>query len=247
MNVIDRGEGPMLHIAGLFSSIGGVSTGNVAWWNGKAWESIGNFASMSSARGIVALEHDGIRWLYVAEAYFNGGRVARWDGQTWSPLPNGGIVNIGITAVHNLHVFDDGRGPALYITGIFVNAGGVTVRNVVRFDGQNYEPLGAGMSASVNDIVTHNDGRGESIFFVGSFQTAGGGQTPGIAQWVGCKGQCYPNCDNSTIPPVVNIADFSCFLQKFAKNDPYANCNVDATIDIADFACFLQKFAAGCP
>jgi hypothetical protein len=29
-------------------------------------------------------------------------------------------------------------------------------------------------------------------------------------------GVCYPNCDSSTIEPVLNVADFSCFLGKFA-------------------------------
>ena len=28
---------------------------------------------------------------------------------------------------------------------------------------------------------------------------------------------CYPNCDNSTAVPVLNVADFTCFLQAFAS------------------------------
>jgi V8-like Glu-specific endopeptidase len=61
---------------------------------------------------------------------------------------------------------------------------------------------------------------------------------------------CYPNCDGSTIAPILNIADFSCFLQKFAAGDIYANCDnssVPPVLNIADFSCFLQRFAAGCP
>ena len=27
---------------------------------------------------------------------------------------------------------------------------------------------------------------------------------------------CYPNCDNSTTPPTLNVADFTCFLNSFA-------------------------------
>jgi hypothetical protein len=60
---------------------------------------------------------------------------------------------------------------------------------------------------------------------------------------------CYPNCDQSTTPPILNIADFACFLQRFAAADPYANCDQSTTpptLNIADFSCFLQKFAAGC-
>lgn len=28
---------------------------------------------------------------------------------------------------------------------------------------------------------------------------------------------CYPNCDGSTASPILNVADFTCFLQKFAQ------------------------------
>jgi hypothetical protein len=64
------------------------------------------------------------------------------------------------------------------------------------------------------------------------------------------QGGCYANCDNSTTPPVLNVIDFTCFLQKFASGDPYANCDNSTTVpvlNVIDFTCFLQKFAAGCP
>jgi hypothetical protein len=60
---------------------------------------------------------------------------------------------------------------------------------------------------------------------------------------------CYANCDQSTEAPVLNVADFSCFLQKFAAGEPYANCDGSTTepvLNVADFACFLARFAAGC-
>jgi photosystem II stability/assembly factor-like uncharacterized protein len=61
---------------------------------------------------------------------------------------------------------------------------------------------------------------------------------------------CYANCDNSTSAPVLNVADFTCFLQRFAAADPYANCDSSTAapvLNVADFTCFLQKVAAGCP
>jgi hypothetical protein len=60
---------------------------------------------------------------------------------------------------------------------------------------------------------------------------------------------CYPNCDASTSAPVLNVADFTCFLTKFAAADPYANCDASTSVpvlNVADFTCFLTKFAAGC-
>jgi hypothetical protein len=61
---------------------------------------------------------------------------------------------------------------------------------------------------------------------------------------------CYANCDNSTASPILNVADFSCFLTRYAAQDPYANCDNSTaipTLNVADFSCFLTKYAAGCP
>jgi len=62
--------------------------------------------------------------------------------------------------------------------------------------------------------------------------------------------QCYANCDDSGIAPVLNVADFSCFLGRFAHGVRQANCDQSTTppvLNVVDFTCFLQKFAAGCP
>ncbi|MBL9031710.1 MAG: hypothetical protein JNM80_08380 [Phycisphaerae bacterium] len=63
-------------------------------------------------------------------------------------------------------------------------------------------------------------------------------------------GACYANCDGSTTPPVLNVNDFTCFLNKFAAADPYANCDGSTTppvLNVNDFTCFLNQFAIGCP
>ena len=60
---------------------------------------------------------------------------------------------------------------------------------------------------------------------------------------------CYPNCDNSTNTPILNVADFACFLNAFAAGATYANCDNSTNtpiLNVADFACFLNAFAAGC-
>ena len=64
------------------------------------------------------------------------------------------------------------------------------------------------------------------------------------------KRVCYPNCDASTVSPVLNIIDFACFLNRFAAGDPAANCDRSTTppvLSVNDFGCFLNKFASGCP
>lgn len=68
--------------------------------------------------------------------------------------------------------------------------------------------------------------------------------------WMVTLGQsCYANCDGSATPPVLNIADFTCFLVRFAAGEAYANCDGSTTppvLNFADFTCFLQRFATGC-
>ena len=63
-------------------------------------------------------------------------------------------------------------------------------------------------------------------------------------------GGCYANCDGSTTAPILNVLDFSCFLNRFAAGDAYANCDGSTTapvLNVLDFSCFLNRFAAGCP
>jgi sugar lactone lactonase YvrE len=61
---------------------------------------------------------------------------------------------------------------------------------------------------------------------------------------------CYPNCDGSTAPPVLNVLDFVCFLNRFAAGDTWANCDGSTTapvLNVLDFVCFTNRFAFGCP
>jgi hypothetical protein len=61
---------------------------------------------------------------------------------------------------------------------------------------------------------------------------------------------CYANCDESTAAPVLNVQDFTCFLQRYAAGESYANCDGSTqapTLNVQDFTCFLQTYAVGCP
>jgi hypothetical protein len=70
---------------------------------------------------------------------------------------------------------------------------------------------------------------------------------------------CYANCDGSTMSPVLNIDDFTCFINRFADGlqlphaqqlAHYANCDGSAAapvLNIDDFTCFINAFALGCP
>jgi uncharacterized membrane protein len=70
---------------------------------------------------------------------------------------------------------------------------------------------------------------------------------------------CYANCDGSTAAPILNIDDFTCFINEFAaagalppaqQVEHYVNCDNSTAapvLNIDDFTCFINSFAAGCP
>jgi glucose/arabinose dehydrogenase len=62
--------------------------------------------------------------------------------------------------------------------------------------------------------------------------------------------RCSANCDDSTVPPVLNVDDFTCFINRFALGDCWANCDgstVEPVLNVDDFTCFINRFALGCP
>ncbi|MBL9031712.1 MAG: immunoglobulin domain-containing protein [Phycisphaerae bacterium] len=76
------------------------------------------------------------------------------------------------------------------------------------------------------------------------------GQTISAAANLSIGNVCYANCDRSTVPPVLNILDYVCFIDAFAMGKPYANCDGSTAapvFNVADFTCFTNRFNAGCP
>jgi hypothetical protein len=80
-----------------------------------------------------------------------------------------------------------------------------------------------------------------------------------IEGYIPCPAACYANCDQSTTAPILNVEDFSCFINEFAAAQSlsqqqqvahYANCDQSTTapvLNVEDFSCFINRFAAGCP
>ena len=61
---------------------------------------------------------------------------------------------------------------------------------------------------------------------------------------------CYANCDRSSAAPVLNVNDFTCFLNRYAAGEGWANCDGSSAapvLNVNDFTCFLNLFASGCP
>ena len=140
---------------GLFSSAGGIPSHRVASWNGTSWSPL-----RSSMNGVV----NALKVLpggdlaaggtFTATGGISANRIARWDGTTWSPLGSGmGLgQGVGYGAVYALEVEPDGT---LIAGGYFIQAGGVTVENVARWNGTAWSGLGSA-SGCCGTGVNHN-------------------------------------------------------------------------------------------
>lgn len=246
LGVGDFGTGPKVIFICNFGSIGtDTNLREAVTWDGQHWQRLGTNLRCFEAFDMAIFDRGNGPELYVAGSMkVDGGapvNLVRWTGVTWEAMPDVPIVN-------SLATFDDGAGPALYAAGNFGAIGGILARGIAKYDGTQWHALGAGIGALYrSDLIEYDDGSGPSLFVSASLgaEVGGGLQGPGPMQWVGCP-NCYANCDGSTNKPRLTANDFMCFLNRYVMRDPYANCTVDGTINIADFQCFIAKYAEGC-
>jgi hypothetical protein len=120
------------------------------------------------------------------------------------------------------------------------SGGAFTINWATLDSGGTTTPIAAGVYSLVGTIGQPDAG-----------VCAGGALQVQSGFWAGITAApCYANCDNSTAAPVLNVADFTCFLQKYSSGDAYANCDGSTqapVLNVNDFTCFLQKYSAGCP
>jgi hypothetical protein len=93
-----------------------------------------------------------------------------------------------------------------------------------------------------------DSGPGQEVGTLGLFKPGAAGSVA-FATRAPAAGPCYVNCDQSSEPPVLNVQDFNCFLNRFAAGEAWANCDASTTppaLNVLDFNCFLNRFARGC-
>jgi hypothetical protein len=78
-----------LIVGGSFNSINGVSTGNIAMWNGSMWSSIGSGIMHGSINALTIYKGN----LVAGGAFDSAGgqpakNIAMWNGSTWLPFGN---------------------------------------------------------------------------------------------------------------------------------------------------------------
>jgi hypothetical protein len=105
--------------------------------------------------------------------------LPRWDGELWT------WVGGDFGTVVALAVFDDGTGKALYGGGEVFVGPALPLAHVVRWDGQQWQPLPSTVNGFVSVLATFNDGTGEALYVGGNFNMAGSVPASHIARWDG--------------------------------------------------------------
>lgn len=190
-------SGPILYVGGNFTHVGGQSASRIAAWDGSSWSALvgpgGNGVS-GRVRALAIFDDGTGPALYATGDFTHAGgeqvnRIAKWDGMEWSALA--GPAGIGLSGSgYSLAVFDDGTGPALYVGGNFINAGGRFVDRIAKWDGSDWSALigpdGRGVNNIVHALMVFDDGNGESLYAGGTFARAGGTVVVNrIAKWDG--------------------------------------------------------------
>jgi hypothetical protein len=232
---------------GGFSSQDARNTGGYGWFS----ETADNFTAAT-------------RWT-ITDVAFWGGYAAYQPGSIHGAtirfysdsagVPGARIFQRDITAVNEtLYAQPEGMGEYHYdcalSPGFTLPAPGtywVSVVALVDRGGTATDPQWGWVEATP---ATSHTPFAEQWYFTPGMFTAQDGDVSFVLSGTASGGACYANCDGSTGAPALNVADFTCFLQKFATGDPYANCDGSTgtpVLNVQDFTCFLQSFAQGCP
>jgi hypothetical protein len=181
--------GNEVFVGGFFTSAGGVSANSVARFNPQTntWSTLGTGSSNGVGIGIVyALAVVGNE-VFVGGGFILAGgvsanSVARFNPQTntWSSLGTGSSngVSGGVSALAVV-------GNEVYVGGSFTEAGGVSARNVARFNTQTntWSSLGTGSSNGVDSVVLALAVVGNEVVVGGSFSSAGGVSANRVARF----------------------------------------------------------------
>lgn len=154
------------------------------------------FGGTASAAGVYEMVVAGDGTVYVGGGwnfFIDGANliqtqgVVMWDGSSWSGVGGGvsGGAFPGLPASVEAMVMDDDGN--LYVGGTFNKAGTVDVRNVAKWDGENWSALGAGLDSRVATLAIGPDG---TLYAGGVFNE---GSARRIARWDGSQWQGLAN------------------------------------------------------
>ncbi len=197
-----------VYAVGEFDACGATHTWYVARWDGATWHPLGEPPN-DGVKGDgpkVVVAHRGR--VYVGGQFTTAGgmpatNMACWNGTNWADLDGGMGSSVGGPDVLSLTV----AGSNLYAGGYFETAGGVDATNIACWDGQQWHPLGDGISNGIGgyeySYVYALCANGGDVYAGGLFSQAGGVGANSIARWDGQRWHALGSGDSNGVNGVV--------------------------------------------
>lgn len=167
-----------IYAGGSFPSMGGINCNGLARWDGFMWHSVASFLTNSqnpSVHNLYRFNND----LYVVGGFnsvdtFAANGIAKFDGTTWSFFPT--LDNTG--DIYDVIIYNG----EIYVGGNF--NGGNNLKDIAKFDGFNWVPVGNGLSGANTWVNSFEIYQGK-LYVSGYFQSVNGDPGNGIAIWDG--------------------------------------------------------------
>jgi hypothetical protein len=172
----------------------------IARWDGQSWQPIGAPAS----GGTTAIGGTDAA-IYLAQGVGLVRSILRFAEDRWQTIgkpvantvgPNDAVITALTTTATDL-----------YVGGFFVSIDGIGAKNIARFTGFTWEPLGTGLNApnafSHNPPVKALAVAGSQLYAGGNFIDAGGTPVHNIARW---DGAAWATLGTGTNGPVLALA-----------------------------------------
>ena len=224
---------------------GGGAPATVYRFDGATWQPVGQHLGYNFVQSLAVYEGELIAGGYFDPTY--GGPphgIARFDGATWEPLGGGLFANDKfVLAVFDMRVYDG----ELIVAGSFTHAGsavGLSVYNVVRWNGAQWLALGSG----ANDAATTLHEYAGKLVVGGWFSMAGGRPNGHWATW---GPRLVGDLDGDL---VVGQSDLGILLSAFGScpGDEFHNTAAgalagDACVTQGDLGVLLSAFGTSCP
>ena len=167
-----------LWVGGSFTSIGGTPANFIA--HETALSTFAALAAGGPNGDVYSILQDRSGKLYVAGLFTTpNNRLTRYNPSTpaWESIGGTGLDS-------DAYCLAIGLDGAIYVGGAFLNANGVAVNRIAKYDPvtNTYSALGSGMNNVVMSLIVGPDGK---LYAGGDFTTAGGVSCSGIAVWNG--------------------------------------------------------------
>lgn len=178
-----------VYAGGIFNKAGNVEAHSVAHWDGVKWQPLGNgsFDLNEKSGWVNTLTIDRFGFLYAGGIFTiaNGGPanyLARWDGKQWSDV--GGSIGVRFAGSSVSALAADDRGN-LYVGGWFDSAGGVSVHNLARWNGDSWSGVGEEAGGAFQGGVSAILADGGNVYVGGTMTATGHNDPSGIEKWNG--------------------------------------------------------------